>query len=213
MFGCIAVVYPPKAPGEGIEVFNNVFDGGGRLDVPAIEVGPGGFVKSVRNKVFFNFAHREKYYKRPQAMIRMSWNDEPPEEKPARLGYADYNLFFSPDAKSKRNYLLAVAGKTDRKDAGFGLNDVPRGGKVDEQADPRFRGPIPKAFPFSDDDVKARKVGLSKLLAFYRDAYTPAEGSPLVGAGDPADGEGTNIGAIGAAKPSEQDRFGRFGAR
>src|SRR2546429_6545686 len=90
------------------EIFNNVFDGGGRLNVPAIEVAPKAFVKSVRNNVFYNFAHTEKYYKRPQAMIRMSWNDEPTEEKPARLGYADYNLFYSPGAKARRNYLLSV---------------------------------------------------------------------------------------------------------
>jgi hypothetical protein len=213
MSGCIAVVYPPKNPGEGIEAFNNVFDGGGKLDVPAIEVAPKGFVKSVRNNVFYDFAHKEKYYKGPHAMIRTAWNDEPAEELPARLGYADYNLFYSPNAKAKRNYLLGVAGKTLRKDAGFGLNDVPKGGKVDEQVDPKFKGPIPKRFPFTDDDIKARKVTVSKILAFYRDAYSPAEGSPLIGAGDPADGDGTNIGAIGAAKPSALDRFGRFGAK
>jgi hypothetical protein len=213
MSACIMVVYAPKKPGEGIEIFNNVFDGGGRLNVPAIEVAPQGFVKSVRNNVFYNFAHSEKYYKRPQAMIRTIWNDEPAEEKPARLGYADYNLFYSPGAKARRNYLLSVPGKTERKDAGFGLNDIPRGGKVDEQADPRFQGPIPKGFPFSDEEVKSRKVGVSKMLAFYREAYSPAVGSPLIGAGDPADGEGTNIGAIGAARPSDQDRFGRFGAK
>ncbi|MFO0970127.1 MAG: hypothetical protein U0793_31640 [Gemmataceae bacterium] len=207
MSACIAVIYPPKNPGEGIEIFNNVFDGGGRLDVPAIEVAPKAFVKSVRNNVFYNFKHAEKYFKRPQAMIRMSWNDEPLEEKPARLGYADHNLFFSLGAK--RNYLLSVAGKTERKDAGFALNDVPRGGKIDEQADPRFKGPIPKAFPFSDAEIKARKVGVSKMLQFYRAAYTPAEGSPLIGAGDPADGAGAVIGAVGG--PESSDRFGHFG--
>jgi hypothetical protein len=213
MSGCIAVIYAPKKKGGGIEIFNNVFDGGGRLNVPAIEVSPQAIVKSVRNNVFFNFAHSEKYFKRPQAMIRMSWNEEPKEEKPARLGYADYNLFYSPAAKGKRNYLLSVAGKTERKDAGFGLNDIPRAGKIDEQADPRFKGPIPKGFPFTNDDIKARKVGVSKMLAFYREAYTPAEDSPLIGGGDPADGAGTNIGAIGAAKPSDQDRFGKFGTK
>src|SRR5204863_3771248 len=67
MSACIAVIYPPKTPGEGIEIFNNVFDGGGRLNVPAIEVAPKAFVKSVRNNVFYNFAHGEKYFKRPQA--------------------------------------------------------------------------------------------------------------------------------------------------
>jgi hypothetical protein len=212
MGACIMVIYPPKKPGEGIEIFNNVFDGGGRLDVPAIEVAPKAFVKSVRNNVFFNFAHKTQYYKRPQAMIRMIWNDEPEEEKPARLGYADHNLFFNPGVKSPRNYLLSVPSKTERKDAGFGRNDCPRGGRIDEQAEPRFKGPIPKAFPFTEDDIKARKVGVSKMLAFYREAYTPAEGSPLIGAGDPADGEGTNIGAVGS-KGSDNDRFGKFGAR
>jgi hypothetical protein len=213
MMGCISIVYAPKEAGEGMEIFNNVFDGGGKLDVPAIEVVPKGFVKSVRNNVFYNFAHGEKYYKGPQGMIRASWNDDSGEEKPARLGYADYNLFFSPNARGKRNYLLSVAGKTVRKDAGFGKNDVPRAGQVDEQADPKFKGPIPKAFPFSDDDIKARKVTVSKILAHYREAYTPAEGSPLIGAGDPADGEGINIGAIGSTKASPLDRFGRFGTK
>jgi hypothetical protein len=212
MGACIAVIYAPKKKGEGIEIVNNVFDGGGRLDVPAVEVAPEAFVKSLRNNVFFNFAHKERYYKRPQAMIRMSWNDEPKEEKPARLGYADYNLFYNPGVKSPRNYLLSVSGKEERKDAGFGRNDVPRGGRIDEQAGPRFKGPIPKSFPFADAEIKARKVGVSKMLAFYRDAYTPAAGSPLIGAGDPADGEGTNIGAVGSSKRSGEDRFGRFGA-
>jgi hypothetical protein len=168
-------------------------------------VAPKAFVKSLRNNVFYNFAHGEKYYKRPQAMIRATWNDEPAEEKPARLGYADYNLFHSPRAKSQRNYLLSVSGKTERKEAGFGLNDV--------QADPRFKGPILKAFPFSDEDIKARKIGLSKILATYRQVYTPAEGSPLIGTGDPADGAGTNIGAVGGSKSSGHDLFGRFGAK
>ena len=212
MGACIAVIYAPKKPGEGIEIFNNVFDGGGRLDVPAIEVAPHAFVKSVRNNVFFNFAHKDRYHKRPQAMIRTIWNDEPTAEKPVRLGYADYNLFFNPGVRSPRNYLLSVSGKTERKDAGFGQNDVPRGGRIDDQADPRFQGPIPKAFPFGDDDIRARKVGVSKMLAFYREAYTPTADSPLIGAGDPADGEATNIGAVGSSKRSGEDRFGRFGA-
>jgi hypothetical protein len=211
MSGCIAVIYPPKKPGEGIEVFNNVFDGGGWMDVPGVEVAPGAFVKSLRNNVFYNFAHGDRYYKGPQATVRAGWNDEAADQKPPRLGYADYNLFYSPRAKSRRNYRLTVAGKTERKDSGFGLNDVPRGGKVDEQADPKFQGPVPEAFPFADEDIKSGKITVSKILAFYRQVYSPASGSPLVGAGDPADGEGTNIGAIGAAKPSAVDRFGRFG--
>jgi hypothetical protein len=211
MFGCIAVIYPPKRPGEGIEIFNNVFDGGGRLDVPAVEVSPGAFVKSLRNNVFYNFAHKERYYKGPQGMVRAAWNDPAADTKPPRLGYADYNLFCSPKAKVPRNYLLSVAGRVERQDAGFGRNDVPRGGRADEQADPKFRGPVPEAFPFADDDIKSGKVTVSQILAFYRKAYSPAADSPLIGAGDPADGEGTTIGAVGTGRPSAADHFGRFG--
>src|SRR5262249_24414421 len=147
----------------------------------------------------------------PQGMIRTTWNDELTDKKPPRLGYADYNLFFNPKAKTPRNYLLTVADKVERKDAGFGKNDVPRNGAVDAQVDPKFKGPLPDAFPFADDEIKSGKVTVSKILAFYRDAYSPAADSPLIGAGDPADGEGTNIGAIGGAKNSAADQFGRFG--
>jgi hypothetical protein len=209
MMGCIAVIYPPRDRGGGIEIFNNVFDGGDRLDVPAVEVAPGAFVKSVRNNVFCNFAHADRYYKGAQGMIRAAWNDEAADTKPPRLGYADYNLFHSPEAKSPRNYLLSVADKVERKDAGFGKNDVPRDGAVNAQADPKFRGPIPMAFPFTDEDILAGKVTVSKILAHYRAAYSPGADSPLVGAGDPADGAGTSIGAIGSDK--DADGFGRFG--
>lgn len=211
MSGCIAVIYPPKKPGDGIEIFNNVFDGGGWMDVPAIEVASGAFVKSVRNNVFCNFAHKDRYFKGPQGAIRPAWNDEATEKKPPRLGYADYNLFHNPKVAAPRNYLLSVADKRERMDAGFGRNDVPRGGKANEQADPKFNQQLPEKFPFADDDIKAGKVTVSKILAFYRTAYSPGAGSPLIGAGDPADGEGTNIGAIGAGKESVADQFGRFG--
>jgi hypothetical protein len=211
MMGCIAVIYPPKKPSEGIEIFNNVFDGGDRLDVPAVEVSPGAFVKSLRNNVFCNFAHKDRYYKGKQGMVRAAWNDEGADNKPPRLGYADYNLFYNPKARVPRNYLLSVAGKIERRDDGFGRNDVPRGGGLDAQADPKFKGPIPRAFPFTDKDIKSGKVTVSQILAHYRAAYTPAEGSPLIGAGDPNDGKGTNIGAIGSAAGSAADRFGRFG--
>jgi hypothetical protein len=210
MMGCVAVIYPPKAKGEGIEVFNNVFDGGGWMDVPAVEVSPGAFVKSLRNNVFYNFGHADRYYKGAQAAVRAAWNDPDADARPARLGYADYNLFFSPRAKTPRNYRLSVAGKAERTDAGFGLHDVPRGGRADEQADPKFAGPLPAAFPFADDDVKSGKVTVSQILAHYRRVYSPAEGSPLVGAGDPADGPGTIIGAVGGGD-AKADRFGRFG--
>ena len=66
MGGCIAIVYKPKTPDDGIEIYNNTFDGCGWLTVPVVEVGKDGFVKTFRNNVLFNFALDEKYGKRPR---------------------------------------------------------------------------------------------------------------------------------------------------
>lgn len=200
--GCIFVVYAPKEGETGVEVFNNTFDAGGVLNIPGIEVNPGGFVKSLRNNVFFNFPHQEKYVRSAQAMVRPIWTEPLTDPGPAGLGYADYNAFFSPQAQVKKNYALTVAGKTERKDAGFALNDLPRGGSPNDQVDPRFKGPIPTSFLFKDEDIKSGAVTVSKMLARYRELYTPAPGSPLIDAGDPADGEGTDIGAVDAGVPA-----------
>jgi hypothetical protein len=75
------------------------------------------------------------------------------------------------------------------------------------------RGPVPDKFPFSDEEIKARKVGVSKMQALHRAAYAPAAGSPLIHDGDPADGPGSFIVAIGAGKNPPNDRFGKWGLR
>jgi hypothetical protein len=49
------------------------------------------------------------------------------------------------------------------------------------------------------------------MLAHFRKLYTPGKESPLIDSGDPADGAGVDIGAIGAGKEDKQDRFGKFG--
>ncbi len=202
MSGCIFIVYAPRDGETGAEVFNNTFDASGILNVPGVEVNPGGLVKSLRNNVFYNFNHQEKYVSSAQAMIRPQWNEPLTDPAPARLGYSDYNAFYSPAARVLRNYALSVEGKKERKDAGFGLNDLPKGGESNAQVDPKFKGPIPSAFVFHDDDIKSGRMTVSKILAYYRDVYTPAPGSPLIDAGDPADGEGTDIGAVDAGKPA-----------
>lgn len=205
----IGVIY--KA--EDIQIFNNTFDGGGKdslrpWHVPAIEVGGEATLHSLRNNVFFN--HPTRAYN-GTAIIRPGFTEKKTLPGPARLGYADYNLFYNPDVAERDNYALTVLGKTERTDAGFAKHDVPAGGARNAQADPRFRGPIPAKFPFADDDIKIGKVAVSHILAFYRDAYTPGDGSPLINAGDPADGAGSSIGAVGTGKASPNDRFGRFG--
>ncbi|HJZ55882.1 MAG TPA: hypothetical protein VKE74_13015, partial [Gemmataceae bacterium] len=195
----IAVIYK----GDDIQIYNNTFDGGGKglarpWHVPAIEVGSDGFLASLRNNVFYdhptNFASGT-------AIVRPGFAEKKTVPGPVRLGYADYNLFFNPDAREKQNYALSVRDKAEADD-GFAKHDV--------QAPPKFKGPIPKTFPFADDELWAGKVTVSRVLAAYRDAYSPAEGSPLIGAGDPADGAGSYIGAIGPGKDAPNDSFGRL---
>jgi hypothetical protein len=186
--GCIFVVYAPKAGEEGIEIFNNVFDANNMLNVPGIEVNPNGFVKSLRNNAFIRFAHRENFGRTGQAMIRPHFEEPLSSPPPVRLGYSDHNLFHSPAAKSHRVYALGVKDKAE-KDAGYGKSDL-------VEVDPKFKGPLPDVFPFDDADIKAGRVTVAQILAKFREIYTPAEGSPLIGAGDPADGAGTSIGAV-----------------
>jgi ferric-dicitrate binding protein FerR (iron transport regulator) len=203
MGGCIFIVYAPKEGEQGAEIWNNTFDAGGTMNVPGLEMNSGGFVKSLRNNVYYNFGHQEKFIRSAQAMVRPVWTEPLTDPPPVQLGYADYNAFYSPLAKVKRNYALGVQGKTERKDAGFAYHDLPPGGAPNDQVDPKFKGPIPTAFAFFDDDIKSGKVTVSRILAFYRDVYTPAPGSPLLHAGDPADGEGTDIGAVDSGKPAK----------
>lgn len=157
MSGFIYIVYPPKKPGEGIEIYNNTFDGCGTFEPPGIEVCERGFVKSLRNNVFCNM-RLAKYFKLPPAVVRPSWQENA-DTSSERLGYADYNLFHNPMAERPRNYTLTVAGKTLRKDDGFAANDLPAGGVVDAQVDPRFKGPLPKEFPYRDEDKRAAGDG------------------------------------------------------
>lgn len=184
---------------DGFEVWNNTFDGEG-LSVGAIELSADSFMPSLRNNVFFNFT--------TSRIVGPAYNEKTTSPGPARLGYADYNLFFNPLSPNCVNYAVSVQGKAERRDDGFARNDVPRQGRVNAQIDPRFKGPIPDGFPFADEEIKAAKVSVSRILAFYRDAYSPAESSPLINAGDPADGKGTWIGAIGPGGPN--DDFGRL---
>jgi len=186
--GCIFVVYAPKPGEEGVEVFNNVFDANNVLNVPGIEVNPNGLVKSLRNNAFIRFNHQEKFGNSAQAMIRPHFSEPLTTPLPARLGYSDYNLYHSPAAKSHRVYGLGVAGKAE-KDDGFGKHDL-------VEIDPKFKGPLPDVFPFDDADIKSGKVTVSQMLARFLEIYAPAEGSPLLGAGDPGDGAGTPIGPI-----------------
>jgi hypothetical protein len=179
---------------DGFEVYNNVFDGSYRAAMAGFAIDKGSTMPSVRSNVFYNMRLAED-----RAVIGGGFNEGVPKPRPDRLGYADYNLFHYNTIDHTLNicnYGVGVAGKTERKDNGFALHDVPVGGAVNASVDPKFRGPLPTGFPFSDEDILKGKVSISEILAYYRYIYSPAPGSPLIGAGDPQDGAGNDIGAV-----------------
>jgi hypothetical protein len=114
---------------------------------------------------------------------------------------ADYNVFYNPDTTKLTRYA----------DGGLGAHDL--GGGAD--TDPKFAQARLVPFPIGDGEIWLRHVTVSQILALYRGIYTPAAGSPLVDAGDPADDTGgarnTDIGAVGAGNAHPDDQFGRFG--
>jgi hypothetical protein len=193
---------------SGIEIYGNTFDGGGaerRFFGPAVSVEQDSFLDSLRNNVFTRFP-----FELPdgsQAAIRPPLT-EGVGPVPQRLGYADYNLFYAPDAAPPRNYALGVSGLVQRTDAGFALNDAHAGGPLDEQVDPGFEQQPPLELPYDEEQLRRGTLDVWQVLRLLRDLYTPAATSPLVDSGDPADGAGTDMGAVGVGTPHADDRFG-----
>jgi hypothetical protein len=127
---------------------------------------------------------------------------------------ADYNLFHG-RAGAGRNY----------SDQRWPPHDV---GSADAQTDPRF-AEASEPFRYRWDELWSREIGVRRVLADYRQRYTPGAGSPLTDAGDPTgttphtllrsgfeDGEGqatggagNDIGAVGSGDAAPDDRFGR----
>jgi hypothetical protein len=193
---------------SGIEIFNNTLDGGGdavRFGGPAVSIESGSFIASLRNDLFEHFFLFEN---QGAAAVRPG-PTEGSDPAPVRLDYADYNLFDNTGESTPVNYAVTVAGRSLRADPGFALHDALPGGAVDEQV-PALLAEAGACFPFSDDDIGARRVTVSDLLAALRARYAPLAGSPALGGGDPADGPGSFIGAVGDGA-SPDDAFGTFG--
>ncbi|HLX42492.1 MAG TPA: hypothetical protein VKR43_03620 [Bryobacteraceae bacterium] len=187
---------------DNIQFHNNVMDGGGAFMAfsgTPVAVLPGSFIGSLRNNVFYNFADLAGS---PFLAGDLGEGTNPPL---ARLRYSDYNDFYNPDASNQVNYGLGVVGKSANA-AGFGLHDL---GGYNGHVNPKFTAPTALPFPFLPEDIWSRAKKVSDVLSTYRFMYTPASGSPLIGAGDPQDGTGGNIGAIGNGEAA--DLFGKFG--
>jgi hypothetical protein len=188
---------------DGIQFHNNTMDGSGTFmafNGSPISVTAGSFIGSFHNNVIYNYAGLDG---RPALSGEYNEFTNPPL---ARLRYADYNDFFNPDAPNQTNYGLSVIGVAAGA-AGYGQHDA---GGLHGQANPKFTAPTSLPFPFKPEDIWSRTKKVSDVLAAYRAMYTPASGSPLIHAGDPQDGAGGNIGAIGNGESTDQ--FGLFGS-
>jgi hypothetical protein len=187
---------------DNVQFHHNVMDGGGAFMAfsgTPVAVLPGAFIGSLRNNVFYNFADLAGS---PFLAGDLGESTNPPL---ARIRYADYNDFYNPDAPNQLNYGLGVVG-TSPGTAGYGLHDL---GGFNGHMNPKFTQPTTIPFPFLPEDIWTRAKKVSDVLSTYRLMYTPAASSPLIGAGDPQDGPGGNIGAVGNGEPADQ--FGLFG--
>ncbi len=193
---------------SGVQIWANTFDGGGKgkfFGGSAIGIAAGSFADSIRSNVFMRFAHQSG-----SATIGPGPGEPPGPTAPMRIGYADYNLFFNPESGLADNYAFDIANRVERQDAGFGANDVPAHGARDAQIDPQLTGPLVERFPWTDDDILAGTVTVTDMLAYFRRVYAPRVGSPVIDAGDPGDGVGADVGAIGAGSMHPDDRFGEL---
>jgi hypothetical protein len=169
--------------------YNNTIDAGGtKLGWFADSfVAPMGQhqLTSARNNVFTGFA-----YQNTTALFAAG-----------AAAAADYNAFYNPDTTKLTRYA----------DSGLGAHDIGAGASTD----PMFAQARMIPFPIGDGEIWLRHVTASQILSLYRAIYTPASGSPLIDAGDPADdtggGRNTDIGAVGAGNLHPADQFGRFG--
>jgi hypothetical protein len=168
--------------GDG-EFYNNTVDvGGDKLGWVSNSFMPDGQnLKSVRSNVFTGFA----YGSQTQLVAA------------GAAASADYNLFYNPDTTKLTRYGTS----------GLGAHDIAGGASTD----PKFSQPRQIPFPIGDGDIWRRKFTVSQILALYRAIYTPGNGSPLTDAGDPADGSGNDIGAVGSGTDHPGDQFGKFG--
>lgn len=176
--------------GETAVVFyNNTFDGGTSVtgygfSSPAIAINAGASVASARSNIFYDFANSSSFGDGIVSGAR--------GPSTGTLTSADYNLFYNPSAGSMTHY-------------------GPLGGGAhahDVSANPGFLagGEAPNAIDWGG--VWGGTTPTSFILARYRDRFRPAPGSPPCDAGDPSDGTGTDIGAVGCGVEAAADLFG-----
>ena len=108
---------------------------------------------------------------------------------------ADYNAFYSPNGPANIRYLPNI------------VSNPP--GDHDVQANPQLAGASEVPYRISEGCLWQQDCTTGQVLSHYREVYRPTAVSPLIDAGDPADGVGTAIGAVGPDDTNPADMFGR----
>ena len=203
----------------GIGIYNNTFDGGGNavsnndaggefpFAGPIVQVNSNSHVDSLRN----NLMTYTRDFENSAGTAHVIGDA-------GTFGAVDYNAFYSPDNSTRDNY--AIAGMSEGSTPGFATHDVSGSGSVGVQDGQLSASPfaMPRIYPYAafvdEAAVWNRTQTLSSILALFRAHYTPANGSAVIDAGDPADndahGRRVDIGAIDASG-HDSDRFGKFG--
>lgn len=166
----------------GFEIFNNDFDAGGafaQYNNSTVRTGPGSVWKSFRSNVVQNFSDVAA----SATPVGSVAGD------PNGLQYADYNLWNNP----------LITAATPHYSPGL----VTPGGHEKTMA-PLFTGTLDSPYLVDEGLIWLRKLSVWQVLGYFRKKNTPQSGSPLLGAGDPADGPNNPIGAIGACDASDQ---------
>jgi hypothetical protein len=180
---------------SGLNVYNNTFDGGGAVGVndgPVFNIGPASSIASIRNSLFVGFSNTAGF---GGAFVGAPGGSV----SSPRVTSADYNGWFNPLAPSSTRYLAGIVENTP------GLHDV--------IGNPLFTGQPEVPYRVSEGCIWTGGCTTKQALSRYREIYRPAAGSPMINAGDPADGTGTFIGAIGPDDANPVDRFGRIGGQ
>ena len=179
---------------SGLRIYNNTFDMGGTIggfDAPGIRIGAGSVFTSIRNNLFTQFVNISSQYGR--AVISAPEG----QVSSARVTSADYNAFYSPNGTANIRYLPNI------------VSNPP--GDHDMQANPQLAGAVASEVPYriSEGCLWLKDCTTGQVLSHYREVYRPTASSPLINAGDPADGVGTAIGAVGPDDTNPADLFGR----
>lgn len=203
---------------SGVQIYNNTFDGGGDavsenfaigffpFTGPVVEISNDSHVVSLRNNLMTYTTNFENGPGNPHVVGDTGTFDT-----------VDYNAFYSPDNDTHDNY--AISGMTEGVSPGFATHDVSGNGAIGVTDGQLAQAPFAGAriFPYAtvvdEAAVWNRTQAVSSVLAAFRARYTPAAGSPVIDAGDPADndsqGRRADIGAIDA-NGHDLDQFGKF---